>query len=183
MKTDKIMSTDTYLAMSSQERKKKRARFRRVSKTRILNGHLVKISIYAVTVMVLAYMFITATISLLFSYFHAVDPSLVFWTFLPGALLGYVFLVMERTLGRLKEFMLPQMGKVLTAFLLFFCHIIGYLTLSSIILGYPLGYVMEKSWGMSGMAMEYSLFSVNFFIILALLSWLRNMRTDPCRCL
>lgn len=182
MKTDKTISTDTYLAMSSQERKKKRGRFRRVSKTRIFDGHLVKVSIYAVTVMVLTYLFVTALISVLFSYFHAVDLSLVFWTLLPGALLGYVLLVVERTLGRLKEFMFPQMGKVLTAFLLFFVHIICYLTLSSIIVGYPLGYVMEKSWGMPGMAMEYSLFSVNFFIVLAVLSWLRNIRTEPCRC-
>jgi len=66
--------------------------------------------------------------------------------------------------------------------LLFFVHIIGYLALSSIIVSYPLGYVMEKSWSMSGMAGEYSLFSVNFFIVLALLSWLRNVRSLPHRC-
>jgi hypothetical protein len=183
MKTGRALGTDKYLAMSSQGRGKKRARLRRVSKARIFDGHVLKVSVYAVTVMVLAYLFITAAIALLFSYFHGVDFSLITWTLLPGALLGYVLLIMERILGRLKEFMFPQMGKVLTAFILFFSHIIGYLTLSSIIVGYPLGYIMEKSWGMSGMAGEYSLFSVNFFIILAMLSWLRNMRTEPCCCL
>ena len=163
--------------------RKKRGRFRRVSKARILDGHVLKVGVYAFTVMVLAYMSVTAVISLLFAYFHEVDFSLILWTLPPGALLGFVLLVMERTLGWLKEYMFPQMGKLLTAFLLFFVHTIGYLALSSILVGYPLGYVMEKSWDMPGMAGEYSLFSVNFFIILAIFSWLRNMRTPPCRCL
>jgi len=168
--------------MYSEIVKKKRDRFRRVSKARIFDGHVLKVSVYAVTVMVFTYLFITAAISLLFSYFHEVEFSLVLWALLPGALLGYVLLVMERTLGWLKEYMFPGMGKLLTAFLLFFAHTIGYLALSSIIVSYPLGYVMEKSWSMSGMAGEYSLFSVNFFIVLALLSWLRNARSLPHRC-
>jgi hypothetical protein len=162
---------------------KKRGRFRRVSKARIFDGHAVKANAYAVTVMVLAYLLITSLISLLFSYYHEVEFSLVFWTLLPGALLGYFILLMERMLGRLKEYLFLQMRKLLTAFMLFFAHTIGYLALSSIIVSYPLGYVMEEFWGMSGMAGHYSLFSVNFFIILAILSWLRNMRTPPCRCL
>jgi hypothetical protein len=83
----------------------------------------------------------------------------------------------------LKENMFFHVGKLLTAFLLFFAHTIGYLALSSIIVSYPLGYVIDKFSNMSGMAGQYSLFSVNFFIILAILSWLRNMRTEPCRCL
>jgi len=183
MKTGKALGADKYLAMSSQGRGKKRPRLRRVSSARIFDGHVFRVSFYAFTVMVLAYSLITAAISLLFSYIHGVKFTLVFWALLPGALLGYGLLVMERTLARLKRFMFSQMGKLLTAFLLFFVHIIGYLTLSSIFVGYPLGYVMERSWGMAGMAGEYSLFSVNFFIILAFLSWLRNMRTEPCRCL
>ena len=109
--------------------------------------------------------------------------SMVIWAIPPGGVLGLVLLVMERLLGRLKEYMFFGMGKLLTAFLLFFIHTIVYLALSSIIVSYPLGYVMEKFWGMSGMAGEYSLFSVNFFIVLAILSWLRNVRTPPCRCL
>ena len=162
---------------------KKRSRFRRVSKARIFDGQPLRPGAYAITVMVLAYLFITATISLLFSYFHEVDSFLVLWTLLPGALLGYVLLVAERALGRLKENMFFHVGKLLTAFLLFFAHTIGYLALSSIIVSYPLGYVIDKFSNMSGMAGQYSLFSVNFFIILAILSWLRNMRTEPCRCL
>ena len=169
--------------MHLESGKKKRGRFRRISKARILDGHVLKVGVYALTVMVLAYMSVTAAISLLFSYFHEVDYSLALWTLLPGALLGYVFLVMERSLGLLKEYMFPRMGKLLTAFLLFFTHTIGYLALSSLIVSYPLGYVMEKFSGMAGMVASYSLFSVNFFIILAILSWLRNMRTPPCRCL
>jgi len=169
--------------MYSEAGKKKRAEFRRVSKARIFDGHALKVSVYAITVMVPAYLFITAAISLFFSYFHEVDFSLVLWALLPGALLGYFLLVMERSLARLKEYMFPGMGKLLTAFLLFFVHTIGYLALSSMIVSYPLGYVMGRFWNMPGMAGKYSLFSVNFFIVLAVLSWLRNVRTEPCRCL
>ena len=183
MKKGKTANPVTTFVMNPGAIKKTRGRFRRVSKARIFDGHPLKISAYAATVMVLTFLFITAVISFLFSYFHAVDYSLVLWTLLPGALLGYIFLVVERTLGRLKEHMFPQMGKLLTAFLLFFAHTIGYLAFSSLVVSYPLGYVMEKSSGMSGLAGSYSLFSVNFFIILALLSWLRNVRTPPCRCL
>jgi hypothetical protein len=89
---------------------------------------------------------------------------------------------MERGLARLKEYMFHPMGKLLTAFLLFFAHIIGYLALSSLLVSYPLGFVMEKVWELPGMAGRYSLFSVNIFIVLAILSWLRNMRALPCRC-
>ena len=169
--------------MHSGIKEKKRGRFRRVSKARIFDGHALKVSIYAVTVMVLVYLFITGSISLLFAYVYEVDFSLVLWTLLPGAVLGYFLLIMERMLGRLKEYLFPGMGKLLTAFLLFFAHTIGYLALSSILVSYPLGYLMEKSWGGPGLAGEYSLFSVNFFIVLAVLSWLRNVRTPPCRCL
>jgi len=153
-----------------------------VSKARIFDGQPLRPGAYAVTVMVLAYLFITATISLLFSYFHEVDSFLVLWTLLPGALLGYVLLVAERALGRLKENMFFHVGKLLTAFLLFFIHTIGYLAFSSIVLNYPIGYFMEKTSELSGIAGEFSMFSVNFFIVLALLSWLRNVRSRPNNC-
>ena len=161
---------------------KNREKFRRVSRARILDGHILKAGIWAVLAMVVAYMLLTAAISLLFIYFHEVHFSLVLWALPPGAMLGYVLLVMERTLGQLKEYMFPGMGKLLTAFLLFFAHTIGYIALSSIIVSYPIGYVMEKTWGISGAAGQYSLYSVNFFIVLAVLSWLRKVRTPPHRC-
>jgi len=169
--------------MHAEERRRKGDRFRRISKARIFAGHPFNAGVYAVTVMVVAYVCITAVISLLFSYFQKVSLSLVLWTLLPGGLLGYFILVMERWLRQLKEYMFPGMGKLLTAFLLFFAHTIGYLALSSIVFSYPLGRVMETFWSTSGIAAEYSLFSVNFFIMLAILSWLRNVRTAPCRCI
>jgi len=182
-RTNNTRERDVNLVMYLEARGKKRGRFRRVSRARIFDGHLVWVNLYAVAVMVLASLLITALISLLFSYFHEAEFLLVLWTLLPGALLGYVLLVVERALGRLKEYMFPQMGNLLTAFLLFFAHIIAYLAFSSIIVSYPLGYILEEVWGMAGMARQYSLFSANFFIILAILSWLRNMRAEPCRCL
>ena len=168
--------------MNSKIAGRDRDRFRRVSKARIFDGHPLKLSVYAVSVMVLTYVFITSFITLLFSYFYESEYFLVFWALLPGAFLGFVLLILERLLGQLKNYMFPQMGKLLTAFLLFFIHTIGYLALSSIVMNYPIGYFMEKTWGMTGMAGEYRLFSVNFFIVLALLSWLRNARSGPNSC-
>lgn len=163
--------------------KEKKERFRRISKARIFDGRAFKAGLFAISVMVSAYMIMTAAISLLFTYFYEIPAILVLWTLPAGALLGYVLLVMERILGRLKEYIFPGMRKLLTAFLLFFAHMIGYLALSSLIVSYPIGYIMGQSWDMPGMAGKYSLFSVNFFIVLAVLSWLRNVRTPPCRCL
>ena len=168
--------------MHGEAGRRKRKRVRRISRARIFAGHPLKTGVYSVTVMALAYLSIAAAISLVFSYLHDMTYTLVLWTLPPGAFLGYVLLVMERLLSELKIYMFSAMGKLLTAFLLFFAHVIGYLALSSLIVIYPLGYVMVRFWGMPGMAGQYSLFSVNFFIVLAILSWLRNMRTAPCCC-
>jgi len=168
--------------MNARLTENNRGRFRRVSKTRIFDGSPLSVNVYAVSVMVGASVSITVILTLLFSHMHKTEFSLVFWSLLPGALLGYVLLVMERLLTQLKIYMFSRMGKLLTAFLLFFTHIICYLALSSLLVSYPLGYVMEKTWAMSGMGSQYSLFSGNFFIILALLSWLRNARSSPSRC-
>jgi len=168
--------------MNSGLTARNRERVRRVSKARIFEGSPLKVNVYAITVMVVTYVTITVIISLLFSHMHKTGYSLVFWALLPGAFLGFVLLVTERSLTQLKSYMFPRMGKLLTAFLLFFAHIICYLALSSILVSYPLGYIMEQTWSVPGMGNKYSLFSGNFFIILALLSWLRNARTSPYRC-
>jgi len=125
---------------------------------------------------------LTSSITLLFSYFYKTSSLLVVWTLLPGAMLGLGLLVLERSLRLLKNYMLPKMDKFLTAFLLFFIHALGYMFLSSIVLNYPVGRLMERSGQFSGMAGNYSLFSVNFFIVLGLLSWLRNIRSGPNPC-
>lgn len=168
--------------MKSTVTEKDNARLSRFSKARIFNGNPLKLDMYATTVMVLIYVSITVVISISFSYFQKTDHSLVLWSLLPGALLGIALLILERSLGQLKNFLLPQMGRLLTCFLLFFIHIIGYLSISSIVVSYPVGYFMEKTGFWAGMSGEYSLFSVNFFIVLALLSWLRNVRSSPIPC-
>jgi len=168
--------------MNSELTSRDRGRVRRVSRARIFDGSPLKVNVYAVTVMVTGCVTVTVMLSLLFSYLHKAGYSLVFWALLPGAFLGFALLVTERLLTQLKSHMFPRMGRLLTAFLLFFAHIIFYIALSSIILSYPLGYLMEKTWSMPGMGSEFSLFSGNFFIVLALLSWLRNVRASSYRC-
>jgi hypothetical protein len=168
--------------MDSRLTENNRGRFRRISKAGIFDGSPLEVNVYGASVMVGASVSITVILTLFFSHMHKTEYSLVFWSLLPGALLGFVLLVTERSLTLLKIYMFPRLGRLLTAFLLFFTHIICYLALSSILVSYPLGHVMEKTWSMPGMGSQYSLFSGNFFIILALLSWLRNARTSPYRC-
>ena len=168
--------------MNAKSAERDKGKFRRISKARIFDGHPLKLRLNAVAVMVLIYVVITSVITLLFSYLHGSKYFLVLWTLLPGGLLGLVLLVLERFLSQLKNYMFPQMGKLLTAFLLFFIHTIGYLAFSSIVLNYPIGYFMEKTSELAGIAGEFSMFSVNFFIVLALLSWLRNVRSGPNNC-
>ena len=96
------------LTMQVEMSEKKRGRFRRVSKARIFDGHPLKTNIHAVTVMVLSYLVITAVLSLVFFYLHKVEFSLVLWAFLPGAVLGYVLLILERSLGQLKNYVFPD---------------------------------------------------------------------------
>ena len=57
-----------------------------------------------------------------------------------------------------------------------------YLSENDPLLNYPIGKLMERTAGFTGVAGGYSLFSVNFFIVLGLLSWLRNVRSGPFRC-
>ena len=168
--------------MNTKDTERDSGRFSRVSKARIFDGHPLQLNVQAVFLMAVIFLVITSVITLLFSFLHHAEYFLIFWTLLPGAFLGFVLLVLERSLAQLKNYMFPQMGKLLTAFLLFFIHTIGYLALTSIVVNYPTGYLMAKTKGMAEMAGNYSLFSVNFFIVLSLFSWLRNVRSSPNSC-
>lgn len=168
--------------MDDKVAEKCRKRFRRVSRARILDGHPIKVGLHALLVMVAASILLTSLVALLFSYLHETNKYLVVLTLLPGAFLGYSLLILERMLSLLKNNLFPRMGRLLTAFLLFFSHFLGYLALSSILLSYPLGQLMDKTDEYAGLGGEFSLFSVNFFIALAFLSWLRNVRSGPSSC-
>lgn len=163
--------------------KKNKKSFRRISKARLFDGDPLKISAGGAALMGFVCLCIATCLSFIFSYIHESGYQLVLWTLLPGALLGVALLVLERSLSRLKVWLQPGMGRLLTAFILFFLHVIGYLALSSLLITYPMGFVMEGVQAMKGMAREYSLFSVNFFIVLAILSWYRNVRSEPSKCI
>ena len=89
---------------------KSRGRFRRVSKARILDGHPFRPGMHAILVMVVTYILITSAISFFFSYFHQINRILVLWTIVPGALLGFTLLVLERAFGLLKNSMQSRCG-------------------------------------------------------------------------
>ena len=169
--------------MVADKGKGKEKKFHRISRARLFDADPFKIGVGDGARMAFLYMGITACLSLFFSYIHASGGQLVLWSLLPGAVLGLTLLVLERLLSRLKTFLHPGMGSLLTAFLLFFLHIIGYLALSSLVVTYPLGFIMQDVRGMNGLASKYSLFAVNFFIVLAMVSWFRNVRSTPCKCI
>jgi hypothetical protein len=162
---------------------KKEKQFRRVFRSRLFDGAPLKISADAAALMGFSFLAITSCLSLFFSYIHEIGYTLVLWTMLPGALLGIALLVLERSLSCLKGWMFSQMGGFLTAFLMFFLHMIGYLAISSLLITYPLGFIIGTILEIPGLASEYSLFSVNLFIVLAILSWFRNVRATPCKCI
>lgn len=168
--------------MDGKAPEKHRKRFRRVSRARILEGHPLKVSLHAFLVMVSASIILTSSVALLFSYIHGANKYLFVQALLPGAFLGYGLLILERMLSLMKNSLFPRMGRLLTAFLLFFSHFLGYLALSSIMVNFPLGQLMDRTNDYAGLGGEFSLFSVNFFIVLAILSWLRNVRSGPSAC-
>ena len=169
--------------MVDENSKIKEKTFRRVSRARLFDGDPLKIGAGVGALMAFLYMCITACLSLVFSYIHELGGQLVLWSLLPGAVLGITLLVLERSLSSLKIFMSPGMGSLLTAFLLFFLHIIGYIALSSLLITYPLGFVIQDFREINGLASNYSLFTVNFFMVLAIVSWFRNARSTPCKCI
>lgn len=163
--------------------KTKKKSFRRISRARLFDGDPLKFSAAGGALMAILCMGLTVCLSLFFSFTHQLGGQLALWSLLPGAVLGVALLVLERSLSRLKSFMYPGMGGLLTAFLLFFLHTIGYLALSSLLVTYPLGFVMQDLWEIKGLANKYSLFAVNSFLVLAMLSWFRNIRSEPCKCI
>lgn len=169
--------------MVAEKSKLKEKTFHRISRARLFDGDTLKIGAVDGARMAFLYMCITACLSLFFSYIHGSGGQLVLWSLLPGAVLGITLLVLERSLSRLKTFLHPGMGSLLTAFLLFFLHIIGYLALSSLVVTYPVGFIMQDFRGMNSLAGKYSLFAVNFFIVLGMVSWFRNVRSEPCKCI
>ncbi|MFH7319258.1 hypothetical protein ACHHRT_01465 [Desulfurivibrio sp. D14AmB] len=58
-----------------------------------------------------------------------------------------------------------------TTFLLFFVHMIGYLLLFSGLVAFPLGVVIDGPEAASALVLEFRLYSVNFVLVMALLSW------------
>lgn len=94
-----------------------------------------------------------------------------------GALLGAALLLLENALGYLKSRLLTVMGRQLTEFCLFFAYLLGYLFCATLLVSFPLGLFMERYWQMAATARDYELFIDNLILILAVIGWLRNLRS------
>lgn len=131
------------------------------------------------TVFVAACVGAVAVLTAFFSYFHGLGPLLVMLSLFPGLLLGMALLGVERLLVLVKGMLFVRLERLLTCFLLFFIHLLGYMLLSSLLVSYPLGWLLGRIWGQetTSLAVEYGLFSANVFMLAAIASWLHNVRS------
>lgn len=110
-----------------------------------------------------------------FSRVHQVNLLLVLFALPSGLLFGVAIIGLEYLLASVRVWIFCRVDRILASFLLFFSHVIGYIVLSSLLISYPLGRVMVGMWGVAGPAGEYGLFTANIILILAIISWVRNL--------
>lgn len=127
-------------------------------------------------VVIPVFMGIVAVQTFVFALLHHTGQSLALFSLLPGLFLGVAILILEYLLALLKGWMSERLDRIVAGFLLFFTHVIGYISLFSLLVSYPVGIFMEIAWGVTALGEEYGLFSVNFALVLSILSWIRNLR-------
>jgi len=89
-----------------------------------------------------------------------------------GALLGLLLDFFGRAVSLARARLLRQMRPLQTGFLLFFVYLIGYTLIFSLVVSLPLEWWLRVGFGSPGLAQLYVLFSANFIIALAVLSWI-----------
>ena len=113
-----------------------------------------------------------------FAHSHDVGFRLVFCSILPGLCLGVALAIFERSILMVKSRALTCFGSLPAGFLFFFICLISFVLLSSLLFSMPMGRMMEGFLGETHLSREFALFSVNCYIVLALVSWLGWLRSD-----
>ncbi len=91
-----------------------------------------------------------------------------------GGLFGLVTHLFDRFLTPLARYLRRVAPGSIAAFLLFFIHIIAYLLLFSGLVSQPLGLLLgEGMVGEPTPAQKFQFYSINFVLVLALLTWLK----------
>lgn len=124
----------------------------------------------------LVYALLTFLLALYFVLYRRLPPGpalLISLAALPlGGFFGLALLVYNRRLAPFARYLHRTIPGSAAAFLLLFSHIIGYVLLFSGLVSYPLGLIAGQGVAEPTMALEFRLYSINFVLTLALLSWL-----------
>ncbi|MFU8818969.1 MAG: hypothetical protein ACNA74_04500 [Desulfurivibrio sp.] len=127
-------------------------------------------------VVALVYALLTFLLALYFVLSRPLPPGpalLVSLAALPlGGFFGLALLVYNRRLAPFAHYLRRVVPGSAAAFLLLFSHIIGYVLLFSGLVSYPLGVIAGQGAAAPAMALDFRLYSINFVLTLALLSWL-----------
>ncbi len=118
--------------------------------------------------MAVFYLVLTSVLTGLFAYAYHMSYSLVSYSLVPGFVLGVTLWGFNRLVVRIREQIKAQPRKVLSGFLMFFIYLIGYIIFFSLIVSYPMDWIIERIWGTSVEADKYSMCTVNFAIVMAL---------------
>ena len=90
-----------------------------------------------------------------------------------GGLFGLATHLFDRLLTPLTRYLRRVTSGAIAAFLLFFIHIIAYLLLFSGLVSQPLGLLLgEGVVGEPSPTQKFQFYSINFVLVLALLTWL-----------
>ena len=111
------------------------------------------------------YFLMVTLLTLYFVQVHQISYIVVSWSLLPALILGFVLSSFQRLVNVFQEWISTTMGRVLVGFLLFFIYVIGFILLFSLVVSFPVGWIIERVAGSEELAVEYALFAVNFITL------------------
>ena len=130
--------------------------------------------------MSLIYLCLVAVQIASFVYHHKMSLWLVANAIPFGMLLGMVLYGFNQMVNRLRALIYNRMGKVLAGFLLFFFCLISYILIFTVVVSYPVGWIIEHFSAQTGTARGFELYSINFIILFSIMSWLDWLRRTVC---
>lgn len=97
----------------------------------------------------------------------------VFVSLPAGFVLGMALHFFWQGVSRLRQRLLRMMRPLLAGFLLFFLFLVGYILTFSVVVSLPVEWCIGVQTGSVQLARRYVLYSMNFIMVMAVLSWLR----------
>lgn len=101
--------------------------------------------------------------------------GLALWAAPLGFFFGLAVGGCERLLALVRDNPRRPLRGIPAAFLFFFVYVIAYVLLFSLLVGCPLGWLLAGYGASEALETDYALFSTNFVLALAGISWLANL--------